>query len=29
MIQLPMDRPNTNWEVLRLLKEHQKEEEDP
>ena len=24
-----MDGPNTNWEVLRLLKEQQKEEEDP
>ena len=24
-----MDRPNTNWEVFGLLKEHQNEEEQP
>ena len=29
MIQLSMDGPNTNWEVFRLLKEHQNEEEEP
>ena len=27
MIQLSMDGPNTNWEVFRLSKEYQNEEE--
>ena len=29
LIQLSMDQPNTNWEVFRLLKEHQNKEEEP